>query len=126
MNTIPINTNLVPYSWHGMYIDQMNINQNFKNQLWAMQKGTSPRVILENELANREFGFNGKFIDLLISTTLVDTIPEKVDTLLSYVLQNGDITERIITSPVLVVKRSISCLYNKSRMLCFGCENWLS
>ncbi len=90
------------------YIDQMNINQNFKNQLWALQNGTSPRVLLENELANREFGINGRFIDLLISTTLVDTIPEKVDTLLNYVLQSGDVSERIITSPVFIEKERYS------------------
>ncbi|NSW46196.1 MAG: T9SS type A sorting domain-containing protein [Bacteroidales bacterium] len=80
----------------------MNVNQNFKNQIWAAQNGIGARVQLENELLNRDYGINSKFGDLLISALLVDTIPEKVDTILNYVLQTGTLAERITTTPVFI------------------------
>jgi len=86
------------------YIDIMNVNQNFKNQMWAAQtNNNNARTNLENEIANRDFGINDVFGDLVISA-LSDSIPEKTDTLLTYVLQNGNFNERIITAPVFVEK----------------------
>jgi hypothetical protein len=85
------------------YINQMNVNQNFKNQMWAAQVGTSPRVAIEMELENRDFGINGIFGDL-VQSVLMDTIPQKTDSLLSYVLQKGSLNERLITDPVFIEK----------------------
>ena len=82
----------------------MNVNQNFKNLMWAAQtNNNNARTNLENEIANRDFGINDVFGDLVISA-LSDSIPEKTDTLLTYVLQNGNFNERIITAPVFVEK----------------------
>jgi hypothetical protein len=86
------------------YIDQMNVNQNFKNQMWAAQtNNNNARVELENELANRDFGINNKFGDLVLYV-LSDTVPEKTDSLLNYALLKGTLNERIITSPLFIGK----------------------
>ena len=91
----PLSANVKPY------IDQMNVNQNFKNQMWTAQTGISPRQSLENDLNNRDFGIKSIFGDLVLSV-LADTIPEKTDSLLNYTLIKGTLNERIITSPLFI------------------------
>jgi len=72
--------------------------------MWAAQtNNNNARTNLENEIANRDFGINDVFGDLVISA-LSDSIPEKTDTLLTYVLQKGSFNERVITNPVFVEK----------------------
>jgi len=96
------------------YIDQMNINQNFKNQLWALQNGINAKTALEYSIADKEFSTELVFGNLFVDV-VNDTINEKLDTLLNYVLTNGSISERIIGNPVLVSKeRYADAQYNLS------------
>lgn len=81
----------------------MNINQNFKNRLWELQKGVNPRENKENEISNLSYSIGFKTNDLLINT-LADSVPEKLDTLMDFILTSGTLNDRIIISPILISK----------------------
>jgi parallel beta-helix repeat protein len=78
------------------YIDLMNVNQNFKNQMWAAQTGTpNARVSLENYIKwlsnRRQVEING-----LVVRCSEDTIGFETDSLINYLASSVILDDRIV------------------------------
>jgi len=81
----------------------MNINQNFKNYLWAVQHGTNLRVRLENEVASLYFSRQYVINNILVSST-EDTLGVIADTLIDYLANSTYLNDRKIRFSLLLEK----------------------
>jgi hypothetical protein len=90
------------------YIDQMNVNQNFKNQIWAAQSGQpNARVQLENYIKwlsnRRQVEING-----LAVRCNSDSLGFETDSLIAYLGNSAILDDRIIRYGLCMKKADYS------------------
>ncbi|MFH2142508.1 MAG: hypothetical protein ABIJ97_08810, partial [Bacteroidota bacterium] len=90
------------------YIDLMNINQNFKNQLWAAQDGMpNARVLLEQEISSLDFQRNAEINELALSS-MNDSLGYQTDSLIDYLANSAYLSDHILRYSLLFGKSDIA------------------
>jgi hypothetical protein len=86
------------------YINQMNVNQNFKNQIWAAQQGLpNARVQTEHYI---QWLSNRRQIEVagMLYQTIDDTLGYKTDSLIAYLGNSTVLDDRIVRYSLLIKK----------------------